>query len=60
MATATSQGLLRLMDSDVRTAVFKNLAVGVVVCDNGGHFLFFSPEAERIQSEPCLPVPRRL
>jgi len=29
-------------------AVFKNLAVGVMVCDSDGHFLFFSPEAERI------------
>ena len=34
--------------ADVLTAVFKNLAVGVVVCDPDGHFLFFSPEAERI------------
>ena len=34
--------------TDVLTAVFKNLAVGVVVCDPDGHFLFFSPEAERI------------
>ena len=30
------------------TAIFKNLAVGVVICDSDGHFLFFSPEAERI------------
>jgi PAS domain S-box-containing protein len=37
-----------LEDSDVLTAVFKNLAVGVVVCDTEGHFVFFSPEAERI------------
>jgi hypothetical protein len=28
--------------------VFKNLAVGVVVCDSSGRFVFFSPEAERM------------
>ncbi len=38
----------RLEDSDVLTAIFRNLAVGVVVCDIEGHFVFFSPEAERI------------
>jgi hypothetical protein len=38
---------LSVKDTDVLTAVFKNLAVGVVVCDTGGNFLFFSPEAER-------------
>jgi PAS domain S-box-containing protein len=43
-----SQAFLRLEDSDVLAAVFKNLAVGVVVCDADGHFVFFSPEAERI------------
>ncbi len=34
--------------TDILTAVFKNLAAGVIVCDPDGHFLFFSPEAERI------------
>lgn len=28
--------------------VFQSIAVGVVVCDNEGHFLHFNPEAERI------------
>jgi len=37
-----------LADHDVLTAVFKNLAAGVVVCDANEHFVFFSPEAERI------------
>ena len=27
--------------TDVLTAVFKNLAVGVIICDTGGHFVFF-------------------
>jgi PAS domain S-box-containing protein len=48
MATDGTEGLARLQDSDVLTAVFKNLAVGVIVCDSDGHFIFFSPEAERI------------
>lgn len=48
MANPTGRDLSRLVDGDFLTAVFKNLAVGVVVCDAGGHFLFFSPEAERI------------
>jgi len=34
--------------TDVLTAVCKNLAVGVIVSDPDGHFLFFNPEAERI------------
>src|SRR5688572_32331594 len=33
---------------DVLTAIFKNLAVGVVVCNADGHFVFVSQEAERI------------
>jgi sigma-B regulation protein RsbU (phosphoserine phosphatase) len=37
-----------LDDLGILTAVFKNLAVGVVVCDRSGHFVFFSPEAERM------------
>ena len=37
-----------LEDNDVLTAVFKNLAVGVVVCDPAGHVVFCSPAAERI------------
>ena len=46
---AGSRGVLAcLEDTDILTAVFKNLAVGVVVCDTDGHFVFFSPEAERI------------
>ncbi len=35
-------------EADILKAVFKNLAVGVVVCDTHGHVDFFSPEAERI------------
>jgi PAS domain S-box-containing protein len=41
-------GTVRLEETDVLTAVFRNLAVGVIVCDISGRFLFFSPEAERI------------
>lgn len=37
-----------LEDREILTAAFKNLGVGLVVCDCGGRFLFFSPEAERI------------
>ena len=48
MAAGNSGGLLCLGDTDVLTAVFKNLAVGVIVCDAKGHFVFFNPEAERI------------
>ena len=39
---------LSMKDTEVLTAVFKNLAVGVIVCDTDGHFVFFNPEAERI------------
>jgi PAS domain S-box-containing protein len=41
-------GSVCLAETDFVTAVFKNLAVGVIVCDTKGHFVFFSPEAERI------------
>jgi PAS domain S-box-containing protein len=37
-----------LADTDVLTAVFKSLAVGVVVSDIDGRLVFFNPEAERI------------
>lgn len=33
---------------DILQAVFKSLAVGVVVCDQHGKLIFFSPEAERV------------
>lgn len=39
---------LSVKDTEVLTAVFKNLAVGVVVCDADGQFVFFNPEAERV------------
>lgn len=48
MADGSSVGLVRLGETDVLTAIFKSLAVGVVVCDTDARFLFFSPEAERI------------
>ena len=48
MISGSSEALLCLEDCGVLTAVFKNLAVGVVVCDTDGHFVFYSPEAERI------------
>jgi PAS domain S-box-containing protein len=48
MPTGTNVGAIRLTDSAILMAVFKNLAVGVVVCDSTGKFVFFSPEAERI------------
>jgi PAS domain S-box-containing protein len=48
MATGTPEGSLRLEDTDILTAVFRNLAVGVIACDAKGHFVFFNPEAERI------------
>jgi len=35
-------------DVDILRAVFKSLAVGLVVCDQQGNFVFFNPEAERI------------
>jgi PAS domain S-box-containing protein len=35
-------------ETNVLRAVFKNLAVGVVVCDADGNIAFFSPEAERM------------
>lgn len=37
-----------LTDVDVLRAVFTNLAVGVIVCDASGKFVFFNPEATRI------------
>lgn len=48
MATDNTQGSVLLEYSDVMRAVFKNLAVGVIICDTEGHFVYFSPEAERI------------
>lgn len=48
MAEENSIGSLGMKESDVLTAIFKNLAVGVIVCDTHARFLFFSPEAERI------------
>lgn len=41
-------GSTPLEETDVLTAIFRCLAVGVVVCDTNAHILFFSPEAERI------------
>jgi len=41
VATDSVKAWVRLEDSDVLTAVFKNLAVGVIICDTGGHFVFF-------------------
>jgi PAS domain S-box-containing protein len=37
-----------LADTDILSAIFKSLAVGVVVCDVDGKLIFFNPEAERI------------
>ncbi len=48
MAANSSGGLAFPADLDILAAVFKNLAVGVIVCDTEGRFVFFSPEAERI------------
>ena len=48
MAGRNAADLVRLEDTDILTAVCKNLAVGVIVCDADGRFVFFSPEAERI------------
>ena len=48
MRTDNNLRSLHLGDHSILTAVFKNLAVGVVVCDSDGHFVFFSHEAERI------------
>ena len=41
-------GSVCLEDTDILTAIFKSLAVGVVVCDVDGKLIFFNPEAERI------------
>src|ERR1035441_404099 len=48
VAAGSSGGSLCLEETDILAAVFKNLAVGVVVCDTNGHCVFFNPEAERI------------
>ena len=48
MRTDNNLRSLHSGDHSILTAVFKNLAVGVVVCDSDGHFVFFSHEAERI------------
>jgi len=48
MASTGGGALVRPEDTDVLTAVCRNLAVGVIVCDAEGRFVFFSPEAERI------------
>ena len=37
-----------LEDTEILTAIFESLAVGVVVCDIDGRLIFFNPEAERI------------
>lgn len=46
--TNTNAGSYPLDELAILTALFQNLAVGVVVCDCMGQFVFFSPEAERI------------
>ena len=56
MVADSSQACVHLEDSDVLAAVFKNLAVGVVVCDTDGHFVLFSPEAERILGPASMRV----
>ena len=48
LPTGIRTGSLYSDHHDVLTAVFKNLAVGVIVCDCDGHFVFVSQEAERI------------
>jgi PAS domain-containing protein len=48
VAAGRSVGSVCLAETDFVMAVFKNLAVGVIVCDTKGHFVFVSPEAERI------------
>jgi PAS domain-containing protein len=48
MAAGSSVGSLCLTETDFVMAVFKNLAVGVIVCDTKGHFVFVGSEAERI------------
>lgn len=48
MAASRCGGLAFPVDLEILAAVFKNLAVGVIVCDTEGRFVFFSPEAERI------------
>lgn len=44
----TGAEFLKLGDVAILKAIFRNLAVGVVICDSSGHFSYFSPEAERI------------
>jgi PAS domain S-box-containing protein len=56
VAANGSGGLALLEDSGVLTAVCKNLAVGVIVCDAAGRFVFFSPEAERILGAGAMQV----
>jgi sigma-B regulation protein RsbU (phosphoserine phosphatase) len=46
--TASNSTPLGVRDTAILAAVFKNLPVGVVVCDLDGHFVFFNAEAERI------------
>ena len=41
-------------DNQVLTLIFKNLAVGVVVCDADGQLVFFNPEAERILGSDAM------
>jgi PAS domain-containing protein len=48
MATDSIQESALFEYGDVLKVVLKNLAVGVIVCDAQGDFVFFNPEAERI------------
>ncbi|MFH1573290.1 MAG: SpoIIE family protein phosphatase [Acidobacteriota bacterium] len=48
MAADSGGSSICLKATDILTAIFRALAVGVVVCDSDGHLVFFSPEAERI------------
>src|SRR5688500_4467142 len=41
-------GSLQHQQHAILTGVFKNLAIGVIVCDTDGHFVCVSQEAERI------------
>ena len=56
MAAQATRGLAALEHRGVLSAVCKNLTVGVIVCDAGGHFVFFSPEAERILGAGAMHV----
>jgi PAS domain S-box-containing protein len=48
MAANSTQESALFESSDVLNVVLKNLAVGVIVCDAQGRFVFFNAEAERI------------